>query len=180
MSSRPSCAWLSVAVLVAAANGCGKAPTEDKPVAAPVAAPSSEAATAMDAVLRAYEGVRAALADDAIAKGIEGANAIETTAIAAAGAATPPMATTLGDIASTAGALKAMSASDADAVRKAFGELSRGVVALVSAVPSLQTGRYVFECPMAQGYKRWVQVSADMANPYMGKAMLKCGAPRTW
>jgi hypothetical protein len=28
---------------------------------------------------------------------------------------------------------------------------------------------------MARGYQKWVQTGDDMANPYMGKRMLKCG-----
>jgi len=131
-------------------------------------------------VLAAYESARVAFADDAIAKGLEDAAAIETAATAATGGASAPIAAMLRDIASAADALRATAGSDADAVRKAFGEVSRSIVGLVSAVPSLQGGLHMFECPMAQGYKRWVQPSTEMANPYMGKAMLKCGAPRTW
>jgi hypothetical protein len=33
---------------------------------------------------------------------------------------------------------------------------------------------------MAEGYQKWVQVSSEMANPYMGKKMLKCGSEATW
>lgn len=180
-TSRPTTrAWVPVALLFAAMHGCGGTPTESKPTAAPQAAPSSETVIALDGVLRAYETVRAALVDDAIATALEGAGAIETAATGAAGAAGAPIAGMLRDVASTAGALKATSASDNDAVRKAFGEVSRGVVALTSTVPSLQKGRYLFECPMAQGYQRWVQPSDAIANPYMGKSMPKCGAPRSW
>ena len=32
---------------------------------------------------------------------------------------------------------------------------------------------YEAQCPMAQA--SWLQTSKDLANPYMGQAMLKCG-----
>ncbi len=65
--------------------------------------------------------------------------------------------------------------SDLVKARAAFGELSRAVVAVVAADPSLQPGRFLFQCPMAKGYQRWVQLEEKMANPYMGKRMLECG-----
>jgi Cu(I)/Ag(I) efflux system membrane fusion protein len=174
---------LAASFACALASACGDQPTGSKPVApsasAPVAA-SPEATTALKAVLAAYERVRAALADDVIPDGPGGAGAIEAAATAAVAIAPAPLGVALRDTATAAAALKTMGATDANAVRKAFGEVSRGVVALASAAPALQSGLYMFECPMAQGYGRWVQPMAEMANPYMGKAMLQCGSPRKW
>ena len=76
--------------------------------------------------------------------------------------------------------LKAMSKSEANAVRKAFGEVSRPLVALLSASPQLRAGRHVFTCPMAQGYKKWIQTSDQISNPYMGTSMPMCGSGSDW
>jgi threonine/homoserine/homoserine lactone efflux protein len=38
---------------------------------------------------------------------------------------------------------------------------------------------HVFECPMAKGYKRWVQPTDELENPYMGQEMLTCGSEVT-
>jgi Cu(I)/Ag(I) efflux system membrane fusion protein len=65
---------------------------------------------------------------------------------------------------------------DLVAVRAAYGELQKVLVGVVAADVSLQPGRFLFECPMAKGYQRWIQVSPQMANPYMGKRMLECGS----
>ncbi|HEY1097798.1 MAG TPA: hypothetical protein VGF99_02675 [Myxococcota bacterium] len=64
---------------------------------------------------------------------------------------------------------------DLKVVRVAYGELQKALVGIIAADASLQAGRYLFECPMAKGYQRWVQVTPQMANPYMGKRMLECG-----
>ena len=61
-------------------------------------------------------------------------------------------------------------------VRVAYGDLSRAVVAIIATDASLMQGRFLFECPMAKGYKRWVQVKPEMENPYMGQRMLACGS----
>lgn len=170
----------------AVATACGpkegRAHADDAPAEAP--APkvdvSAEVLAKLGEVLGAYERIRASLADDAIAAVPDAAAALQTTATAAAAAAPASVAPRLHDIAQAAGVLKATGTGDANAVRKSFGEVSRAVVKLVNGVPALQSGRSLFECPMAQGYKRWVQPGEKMANPYMGKAMLECGTPRKW
>ena len=81
----------------------------------------------------------------------------------------------LEDLSSAADRLARVERGDLDAAREAFGELSRALIALLSEDPSLQEGRYVYECPMVDGYKKWVQVSEGTSNPYMGRKMLECG-----
>jgi hypothetical protein len=68
----------------------------------------------------------------------------------------------------------------ADALRIGFGEVSQALISMASKTPSLREGRHVFKCPMAQKYSKWVQTSKEMANPYMGKKMLKCGYETDW
>ena len=71
--------------------------------------------------------------------------------------------------------LAAAPATDLPRLRREFGDVSRHVVALLTAEASLARGLHVFECPMAEGYGRWVQPSADISNPYMGTRMPACG-----
>jgi Cu(I)/Ag(I) efflux system membrane fusion protein len=68
----------------------------------------------------------------------------------------------------------------ADDQRRTFGDLSRAVVSLLSEHSTLARGRYVFQCPMAQGYQKWVQTGERLENPYMGGRMLRCGSSSEW
>ena len=68
----------------------------------------------------------------------------------------------------------------ADDQRREFGALSRAVVTLLSEHEALAHGRYVFQCPMAQGYQKWVQTAEELENPYMGGRMLRCGSSSDW
>lgn len=132
------------------------------------------------AVLQAYESIRASLAQDqtgGIAAAADNLSAAAATALANASSS---VRVHLEGIRTEAQSLKSAATSDIETMRRGFGEISRHVVALVQASPSLQTGRFVFECPMAKGYKKWVQGSASIENPYMGKEMLACGAATTW
>jgi Cu(I)/Ag(I) efflux system membrane fusion protein len=127
---------------------------------------STAAASPYDRVLAAYEAIRARLADDATAK--EAGAAFVEAATAAS----------LAELATRGRAVAA--ATSVEAARTEFGELSRLVVALVIAHPELQRAHFVYECPMVKGYRKWIQATSDMANPYMGKAMLACGGESTW
>ena len=129
-------------------------------------------------VLTRYEVIRAALADDNAAAAVADLDGLRTAIAAlvvdkAAGAADLDKG-----VAGLAAAAtpKDGAAIDLQAVRLAFGELSRGVVAVVAADSTLQPARFLFECPMARGYQRWVQTTPEMKNPYMGKRMLECGS----
>ena len=62
----------------------------------------------------------------------------------------------------------AQSQSLADA-RASFAQLSEKAEKLVAD----QSGYYVVHCPMAK--KDWVQTSATISNPYLGKEMAGCG-----
>lgn len=62
--------------------------------------------------------------------------------------------------------------------REAFGELSRALLATVeagSAKGEKLPVVYVFECPMAKPYGKWLQEKKEIANPYQGPSMLECG-----
>lgn len=157
-----------------AATAC--ADKSAKPAEATAEKATAEKAAKPHPVLDAYEDVRVKLAADQIAEAVKASAAL---AAAADGAGASAKAETKPHVEALAKAAKELSGKDAanaDDVRKQFGEVSRALMALLAADPSLAEGRHAFECPMAQGYKKWVQASADMANPYMGKRMLKCGS----
>jgi len=147
-------------------------PTPDKKPAA--VTPTKAAALA--GVFGAYETIRALLADD---KADVSAHA--TTLAAAARKATVPSSGTkhLADLATAADELAKAPSSDIAAVRKIYGEVSRAAVALLGALPEEAKAYHVFQCPMAKGYKRWVQSDKELKNPYMGKKMLACGSEVT-
>lgn len=174
---------LSILLFGAAlALGCDK--SNDVPKSEPAATGESTAAPAVegasvDAVLGAYESIRALLARDETAGVAEKAGSLETAARGAAGRSSGHVGARLVALANAAGTLKGKAESLGEA-RKAFGEVSKQVVALISADPALQKGRHVFECPMAKGYKKWVQTKGEIENPYMGKEMLECGSESDW
>ncbi|MEZ4226824.1 MAG: DUF3347 domain-containing protein [Polyangiaceae bacterium] len=181
---------LSALLLCAA---CAKEPPSDKdaPAAQPAqksgqpsfTAPKGETMSAevllrTRAALSYYEQLRASLAGDDLKPVADQATKLEEVTRVAAGKASGKAKDSLEEATKAAGGLKA--AKDIGAARLAFGELSRHVVALVSAEKELQRGQFVFECPMAKGYKRWIQPNDRMANPYMGKKMLECGSKVGW
>jgi hypothetical protein len=146
------------------------------PTPATSGAPNAGDRAALNEVLASYEQVRIALADDRLADATSPATALKGAAEKAAANAPAALTGHLRGIATAAGALSSPSAGDGAALRKAFGEVSRHVVALIEADPTLAEGRHLFECPMANGYKKWVQTTPNISNPYMGKEMLTCGA----
>lgn len=132
----------------------------------------------IEATLAAYESARALLAADKAAGLDKAASALERSARAAAKAASAGDRAHFTAIATAAG--KLARAKDLPAARAAFAEVSRPLIAILAANPDLAKGRHVFECPMAKGYKKWVQTSADIENPYMGPKMLACGGASDW
>ncbi len=138
------------------------------------------AKTELETTLKSYEKLRALLAADQMEPVSGPAGELAGAATGAAAKAPANLRAPLQKIGESAAYLKQMPKEDADAVRKAFGEVSQALISLLSAEPALQKGLHVFECPMAPGYKQWVQPSEKLENPYMGKAMLECGAPGTW
>ncbi len=135
---------------------------------------TSSARRQIDALLDAYEQVRAALVAD---RGDVAAAArqIASSARGARDDAPASLREHLEGIATEADQLAAGSPSDLPQLRREFGDVSRNLIALLSAEASIAQGLHVFECPMADGYDRWVQPNADISNPYMGSRMPACG-----
>jgi Cu(I)/Ag(I) efflux system membrane fusion protein len=134
---------------------------------------------AIDEALGQYETVRAKLAADDMSGLADTAKKMASAATKGAGAAPERLRPHLQTMAEQATKLAA-TGTDIEQNRVAFGEVSRAVVGLLVAEPSFQTGRFVFHCPMAKGYKKWVQVDAKLENPFMGKKMLECGGKSSW
>ncbi len=134
----------------------------------------AETSARIDEAVAAYDVARAALAED---RGDVRAPATKLANAARLGSASAPenLRRPLEELSSAAERLAGLESADLSEARKAFGDVSQALIALLSAEPSLQGGRQVYECPMAKGYKKWVQVSKGVSNPYMGSEMLQCG-----
>jgi len=139
-------------LLVVACTACSSKGGE-APAAPPVLGP----------LQAGYEALRARLSDDDLAGARSAAEAL-----AGAGAA--------GEAALKDPALAVAKTSEIEAARLSFGELSKAYLTWLAAEPERGKGLHAFRCPMAQGYKKWVQVDSAMKNPYMGKRMLECGS----
>ena len=152
-------------------------------VAAPATArdQAGSGETAFDAIVARYEAIYRALASDTVDGVAENALAIQTAAETAAkdfsaqkaGVATAEAdacRSLLPEVARAAAKLAA--AKDLGAAREAFGELSRPMVRW----REMATGERpkVAYCPMAK--KPWLQDSEEIANPYYGSKMLRCGS----
>lgn len=172
-------ALLSSLALTLGFVACSKA---EEPAAAPAPAKAeaaAESAPQVEPVFAAYERARAQLADDQ-ADVAAVAGELEKAARDAAAGAPAKAKPHLEALAGAAKQLGTTSGGDIEAIRLAYGDVSKHLVALVAAYPALGEKRHVFECPMAKGYQKWVQVEEEMANPYMGKAMLACGMKSKW
>jgi len=148
MVARLALALLAVLTLATAAHAA-------PPAAAPAASP------ALDAYL--------AVSDALFVDDLPAAQRAAATLAAAADKAP------LGDLAKAAAALA--KAADLDAARLAFGDASKALIVHLVAHPGDAAGLHAFRCPMAKGFKKWVQRSETLANPYMGQRMPRCGGP---
>lgn len=170
-------AAMVTALLVACATPSLSSAQEASPGTQPI---SDDARLRIDEVLAAYDRIHARLASDQVAAVRDDAKTLEDAASAAALEAPQRLRDELRNVAESAAHLAKAPKDDAKKVRVAFGEVSRSVVALLSLEPTLRKDRHVFSCPMAQEYKKWVQASAEVSNPYMGQRMQTCGSNAEW
>lgn len=178
--------WMmGIAMALGLTLGCAQdkeAKEKPAPTPTPVAKPApakanpADAVKAVDAVMAPYEQCRALLAADKGDGVAACAEAMATAATANKGGVPAAAQPHMDAIAAAAGELAKAPAGDLEALRLAFGKVSEPTVALLTAVPEAAKKYHVFECPMAKGYKRWAQPTAELANPYMGTAMLTCGS----
>jgi hypothetical protein len=125
-----------------------------------------------------YEVIRLALAADSLEKTHQGAEALAKQALAAASSAAAEDQPILR--AAALAAQKIKENKDIEAIRNtSFGDLSKEVLRYIVREEGRKKGVTAYQCPMAKGYKKWIQRDDTMANPYMGKRMLKCGGKDT-
>ena len=163
---------LAAAVLI----GCSQqAPKSSEAVSTT----SGQLPASAEQLLAAYEGLRSRLANDEEVSAADfervGKAARETAASYSGKAATD-----LEQLENAADEGAGRASLDLAVAREAFGEVSRHVVSWLADHPELANGRYVFECPMAKGYRKWVQQSDSVSNPYMGQEMAACGSASKW
>jgi cytochrome oxidase Cu insertion factor (SCO1/SenC/PrrC family) len=161
---------LNAAVAAASANAATAAST------APVGLVNDRAIAPTTEALKSYDAMREKLAADDFS-GAQAQGKLVADAATRASADGGPAKQGLLDIATHARAVGA--AADVAAARLAFGDLSRDMVALLVGNPNFRTGRFLFLCPMATGYQKWVQTTPTLNNPYWGKRMLTCGRELT-
>lgn len=131
-------------------------------------------------ILDSYEKIRALFASDSLIGLEEHCDNIIKTTKQAEFSAPDQLKPRYTIIAKQAKNLKKASQADMDGARQDFGYLSQVIIELLREEPSLQQNLFVFECPMAQDYKYWLQKDNKINNPYMGKEMLECGAPASF
>ena len=128
----------------------------------------------VEAALKAYEQVRVQLTAD---NAPEAAKAAKTLAERAEAASKDAPQAQRSHLTSMAGDAKTLHASsDLNEQRKAFSGISRAAVALLENDESLRGDLHVFQCPMWDGFNKWVQADKELTNPYMGQKMLACGS----
>jgi hypothetical protein len=140
---------------------------------APVAAAEARAAAGKELggkVLASYYEMAAALVADSTAGVAEKAARIaaDTGAAAKAGGVSAAEKGALEAIAAAAGRVNG---KDLAALRAQFKDFSKAMDGYLRATGT--PGWSLYYCPMADGY--WLQAAEPVANPYYGKAMLRCG-----
>ena len=162
---------------LAAARGAGATADSPQPPVVQTVELPAPALTAVQRGLDAYERSRAVLAADKIdgiaTYGRDLAEALRAASAGLAGSGGADLTNCFEQGATAADKLAA--ATTLGDARTQFGEVSRFVIALVTADSRLQAGWHRFDCSMASGFGGWLQRSPDIANPYMGTAMTTCG-----
>jgi hypothetical protein len=129
-----------------------------------VAADAPKGATAE--LVELYVPMQEALAGDSAAKVREQAAKIAAEAAAAEKAGGDKTA-----LVAVATAAKGMTATEIAALREQFKPLSLALARMVEK--ESVAGHGIYFCPMADAY--WIQERGEVANPYYGKSMLRCG-----
>lgn len=136
------------------------------------------AGDAMMPVFKAYDDVRVALAGDSLENAQSAAKALEKAAKALESknlnaelkSAWSKQSDTLMEELG-----KVLNAKDIENFRQSFSPISNAMVAIAEVAKP--EGYHQFHCPMALGHKGadWLQANDEIANPYFGARMLRCG-----
>lgn len=146
-------------------DGHTSAPAAQAPAATPSTASPKGLAASVKPVFDGYCKVQRALAQDSL-EGVA-----EAAAVIAASVRGDPAKVFSGQIAVQAEALA--KAKDLVKAREAFKPLSLSLVAYLKASPVPAGSYHEVYCSMAKA--SWLQTEQAVANPYFGKAMLRCG-----
>ncbi|HHQ48882.1 MAG TPA: DUF3347 domain-containing protein [Acidobacteria bacterium] len=137
--------------------------------------------TVFQTVLGPYEAIHASLASDSLDGVAQNAEKIRATAREAAASFDADRAAVPQEKAGQckallpkieAAAARLAKATTLEEARTAFGELSRPMVQWREMSSATAKPKVVY-CPMVK--KPWLQESDQVANPYFGSKMLKCG-----
>lgn len=142
---------------------------------------AEDALITIDQVLKSYSSVHDPLVVDDFAKTVEATHTLD--ALVSQWIKENPGSAEKAQLdAIEKGATKLLGGEDIDDARKAFIQISQGMIALIRSDKSLQAKWQLFFCPMVaknQGF--WVQPAGEqLANPYMGSAMPGCGSKKSW
>lgn len=185
-TSRLSFLWLASTLASAACAEASSKTTEPETPPTPTASSASgpvypsEQQGPVDAFLGAYEEARKLFVADQADGLIDAARRMASAASEGTKAAPAEAQPHLQALVKASSDLEAALGQGIEPGRKAYGEVSRHVVALLVSYPSLAAGRFVFQCPMAPGYRKWVQTDGKLQNPYMGQRMPACGGSTDW
>ncbi|MCA9644648.1 MAG: DUF3347 domain-containing protein, partial [Myxococcales bacterium] len=151
-------------------------PPAEVPPELPKTEYSATRLASLQTALLAYEDLRSALASDAL-DGLAGpAKRLEAALSASLQGEDLDTRIRKAIDAAIAGAQEIQGVDGLEDARKAFGALSKQLVAVVATDERLAKGEHVFKCPMADGYAHWMQPTEQLSNPYMGQRMLTCGS----
>jgi membrane fusion protein, copper/silver efflux system len=140
---------------------------------------SGEALIRLKEAMAAYEEVRAALAGDRLAAAADPARRLAKALDQAQDLVEEdPFREALAEGEGAADRLAR--ARGLGKARDEFSAVSEVLVRMASCEPRLAAGWNLFECPMEEGFNRWMQTSTEAENPYMGTAMLACAVDAQW
>lgn len=178
--TRPTGSWRRVlttclvVALGAASFGAASASASDKTLDPPTL-------DALHTAFELYDGVRVALAADDLEGVLDGALHLAgglRHALAMGSDVPMKVQSMIDEAAYTAESMT--EAEDLASARIAFGDVSQLLMQMAADHPRLVEGWHVFGCPMAVGFEKWMQPTAELENPYMGPSMLKCGGTSDW
>jgi Cu(I)/Ag(I) efflux system membrane fusion protein len=145
-------------------NNLGESREESAPLGDPVMEMTAREHDALEQFFIAAASISAALADDDLAAYNQAIARLPPAPPGIAATAPPPIA------------------SDLTGARRNFLPLSQAVADYAKRVHGHFPALKIFRCPMSDQVgggvpenARWIQFSAELRNPYMGKEMLHCG-----
>jgi Cu(I)/Ag(I) efflux system membrane fusion protein len=169
----PSTLWSIVTIvgIVLLVVGC----SGEKPASVVQEGLPTELRDNLGVALESYERIRISLAQDRF-EGIPEAASLLASELVDGG--TPLQDDRLSQARNAAEAMA--KAPTIDEARRRFAELSQPLISLVAQSTELSGARFLFLCPMVDGFNQWIQNTDGIENPYMGGRMPSCGTALPW